>query len=270
VRSAGALVALSLLAAPAAAEVSVRVVPASAGGAAQVELVARAAPLSEVLDRLGRQIGMKVVYEGGAPRQLVTLSLQGRTPAETVLALLEGQGLNYALAGDPTGAGAQTLLVTGTAPASGTSASSPTGPKTLPASSLRRPNTPPPGSGPDAIEGEEEDPEEDEPFDQPLVEPQITSPDAAAAGQPGMPPPSTQADPTGVPVPGPRGPGAQPQVPTNPFPVSPFAPQPAPYMPQPYPPLAPVVPGAVPAPGAAAAPQQQQPQQQQEATPPPG
>ena len=244
-----------------------RVVPASTGAPAQVELVARAAPLNEVLDRLGRQIGMKVVYEGGSPRQLVTLSLQGRTPAETVLALLEGQGLNYALLGDPTGAGAQTLLVTGSAPSTGTSAPAATS-RTTPGAALRRPNAPPPGSSPDAVDGEEEDPEEDEPFDQP-VEPQVATPDAAAAGQPGQAAPSTQADPTGVPVPGPRGPNAQPQVPTNPFPVSPFAPQPAPYMPQPYAPLTPVVPGAVPAPGAQ---QQQQPPQQQEppTAPPPG
>ena len=47
---------------------SVRVVPTTAGPPAQVELVARAAPLNEVLDRLGRQIGMKVVYEGSLPR----------------------------------------------------------------------------------------------------------------------------------------------------------------------------------------------------------
>jgi hypothetical protein len=267
VRPAGALVALSLLAAPAAAEVSVRVVPASSGTPAHVELVARAAPLNEVLDRLGRQIGMKVVYEGGSPRQLVTLSLQGRTPAETVLALLEGQGLNYALLGDPTGAGAQTLLVTGSAPSTGTSAQAATG-RTTPSATLRRPNAPPPGSSPDAIDGEEEEPEEDEPFDQP-VEPQLVTPEGAAAGQPGQPGPSTQADPTGVPVPAPRAPNAQPQAPTNPFPVSPFAPQPAPYMPQPYAPLTPVVPGAVPAPGAPGASQQQPPPQQQDPVAPP-
>ena len=250
--------ALSLLAAPAAAEVSVRVVPASASGPAQVELMARAAPLAEVLDRLARQLGMKVVYEGGSPRQLVTLSLQGRTPAETVLALLEGQGLNFALQADTTGAGVQTLLVTGTAPATGASAAASGRPAP---SAVRRPNATPPGSGPDAMDTEEEEPVEDEPFDQPAAEPPVT-PEGAAAGLPGQAGPTTQADPTGIPVPGPRVPNAQPQqqqAPTSPFPVSPFAPQPQPFMPQPYAPLTPVVPGAVPAPGA---PQQQQPQQQ--------
>jgi hypothetical protein len=266
-------VALSLLAAPAAAEVSVRVVPANAAGPAQVELTARAAPLGEVLDRLARQVGMKVVYEGGgAPRQLVTLSLQGRTPAETVLALLEGQGLNFALQADTTGAGVQTLLVTGTAPSTGTASSSG---RSAPA--VRRPNVPPPGSGPDAIEAEEEEPVEDEPFDQPAPEPQPGTPEGMPAGLPGQAGPTTQADPTGIPVPGmpvqaPRAPNAQPQGPTSPFPVSPFAPQPQPFMPQPYAPITPVVPGAVPAPGAPGAPQPQQPQQQQEppAQPPPG
>ena len=81
---------------PATAEVRVRV----AGGT--VDLTATAAPLAEVLDRLARQTGMKVVYEGAAPRQLVTVSLHGRTPAETVLAVLEGLGVNFALVADPT------------------------------------------------------------------------------------------------------------------------------------------------------------------------
>ena len=67
---------------------------------ASVELAATAAPLAEVLDRLSRQTGMKVVYEGPAPRQLVTVTVRGRTPAQTVLAVLEGQGVNYALVTD--------------------------------------------------------------------------------------------------------------------------------------------------------------------------
>ena len=45
----------------------------------------------QVLDRLARQTGMKVVYEGPAPRQLVTVSLKGRTPAEAVLSVLEAK-----------------------------------------------------------------------------------------------------------------------------------------------------------------------------------
>ena len=48
------------------AEIDVR---ATAGG--RVSLKVNAAPLSEVLDRLARQTGMKVVYDGAPPRALV-------------------------------------------------------------------------------------------------------------------------------------------------------------------------------------------------------
>ena len=216
--------------------------------------MARAAPLQQVLDRLGRQIGMKVVYEGGSPRQLVTLSLQGRTPAETVLALLEGQGLNYALLGDPTGAGAQTLLVTGSAPRLGMKRVGRYRPAT-PSATLRRPRRA--AARVQSRRGRRrgrETPRRTSRSTSPSSR-EVATPDAAAAGQPGQAAPSTQADPTGVPVPGPRGQRTpSPQAPTNPFPVSPFAPQPAPYMPQPFAPLTPVVPGAVPAPGAPGAP----------------
>ncbi len=101
--------ALSLSGPSARAEVEVRV------SGAQVELSAKAAPLAEVLDRLTRQTGIKLVYEGSAPRQLVTLSLRGRSPADTVLALLEGQGVNFALVADPTGSRPQTLMIAGLA-----------------------------------------------------------------------------------------------------------------------------------------------------------
>jgi hypothetical protein len=79
----------------------------------RIDVAAQAAPLADVLDRLAKQIGMKVVYEGSAPRQLITLSLVGRSAAEAVTAILEGQGLNYALILDATATRVQTLLVTG-------------------------------------------------------------------------------------------------------------------------------------------------------------
>ena len=235
-RPVGAFLLSAFLAAPAAAEVTVRVVPASGAMPSHVEVTARAAPLAEVLDRLGRQIGMKVVYEGASPRQLVTLSLQGRSPAETVLALLEGQGVNFALVSDAAGVEVKTLLVAGLAPTAGSLAAA--GPsRSTPSSPFRRPLSPPPGSGPDTME--EEDPEylEDEAFDDPTQ---------AEAGQ---------ADPAATnPVPIPQGPGAQGNLPGQSFPVSPFAPQATPYMPQPFPPLPPGVPGG---PTAPAAPQAQ-------------
>ena len=240
----------AFLAAPAAAEVTVRVVPATDATASSVELTARAAPLAEVLDRLGRQIGMKVVYEGASPRQLVTLSLQGRSATETVLGLLEGQGLNFALVSDPTGTRVVTLLVAGTAPSTGSATPASAGSRSTPSTPFRRPLSPPPGSGPDAVE---EDEPEDEAFDDPAP---AESPEAGPA------------DPAGAnPVPIPQGPGGQPSVPGQSFPVSPFAPQATPYNPQPFPPLPPGVPGG---PGGPAAPVTPQPQPETTTQPPPG
>ena len=88
---------LPILAPTAAADVTVRAIP----GFVSIEV--RTAPLSAVLDVLARQTGMKVVYDGPAPSQLVTVSLSGPCLREAVPRLLEGQGLNYALAGDDTG-----------------------------------------------------------------------------------------------------------------------------------------------------------------------
>jgi hypothetical protein len=243
-----ALVALATATAPATAEVTVRVLPASPGGVAQVELTARAAPLSEVLDRLSRQIGMKVVYEGASPRQLVTLTLHGRTPAETVLGLLEGTGVNFALQADATGARVETLLVAGSAPqaASASAAPAPARGRSVSPSGFRRP-VPPPGSGPDVVEEDApEDLEED-------VEDDPAAPEEAAPVQPD---PNAGNQPAGT-MPPPPG-----NMPTPSFPVSPFAPQP--YTPQPFPP---VPPGA---PVGAGSPQpQQQPPQEPGQQPPP-
>jgi hypothetical protein len=242
-----ALAGLSLLAVPAAAEVAVRV----ADG--HVELVAKTAPLSEVLDRLARQTGMKVVYEGPAPRQLVTVTLRGRSPAETVLSLLEGLGLNFALVADPAGSRVQTLLVAGTASASTTPAS--TTAAARPAPGPRRPFGPPPGASPETVDPafeEEEDLEaaedpafaglppgvEPDPGAAPAVDPSVANPGAPPANAPGPP---------GLPM----------TPPSSPFSASPFTPQP-----QPFPPLPPGVPGTPTAPGAP-------PQGEEPATPPP-
>ena len=105
------LAALTVLAIanPGMAAVDVRVSGQS------IDVQASNAPLSEILDRLSRQTQMKVVYEGAPPRQTVTLDLRGRTLVEAVVAALEGQGVNYALAMDETGTHVQTLLVSGTA-----------------------------------------------------------------------------------------------------------------------------------------------------------
>src|SRR5512135_59530 len=147
-------VLLSLVATVASAEVAVRV----SGG--RVDLTATAAPLADVLDRLARQTGMKVVYEGPAPRQLVTVSLHGRTPAETILAVFEGLGLNYAMVADASGAGVQTLMVAGAAGATAASGTAPTTTRTN-VPGVRRPFGPPPGSSPESVEPGFEDGEQE-------------------------------------------------------------------------------------------------------------
>src|SRR6266511_1870800 len=132
------VLALALLALPTeAAEINVRVAEG------RVDLSANAAPVADVLDRLSKQTGMKVVYEGPPPRQLVSVSLAGRTPAEAVVGLLEGLGLNYMLLGDPSGTRVQTLMMAGAAPATPSARSANANP------SLRM-SSPAPGSSPDA------------------------------------------------------------------------------------------------------------------------
>jgi hypothetical protein len=221
VRPAAVLLVLVFASAPAGAEVTVRL----SGG--QVDLTATAAPVADVLDRLARQTGMKVVYEGPAPRQLVTLSLHGRTPTEAVLDVLEGLGVNFAFVADPSGARVQTLVVAGTASASSASASTASRPA-APATS-RRPFGPPPGASPEmepALDETEEEPEPEDPASQ------------------GVPPGAEGIDPSGVPDPNQPNPGAPPAAGVAPapvmpsFPSSPFAPQP-----QPLPQVPPVVPG---------------------------
>jgi hypothetical protein len=88
-------------------EVDLRATPAG-----RVSLKVGAAPLSVVLDRLARQTGMKVIYEGAPPRTVVRgRQIEDVTPAEAVADVLEGLGVSYALRLDATGAKVDTLLV---------------------------------------------------------------------------------------------------------------------------------------------------------------
>ena len=80
----------------------------------RLDVTAAHAPVSEVLDGLARKTRMKVVYEGPAPRTPVTIELRGRTPAQAVLGVLEGLGLNYALVLDMSGTEVETLMIVGT------------------------------------------------------------------------------------------------------------------------------------------------------------
>jgi len=203
------LVALVLTAPVARAEVVVRVAEE------RVDVTATAAPLADVLDSLARQTGMEIVYDGKPPRQRVTVALEGRSAAEAVQGILEGQGLNYALVADPTGLHVRTLILAGTAgkgPRAGGSSRSP--------SPLSRRPPLPPGASPgmmdplDGLEDEDlydesdlmdEELLEDEP---PLDEEEPLAPAAA------VPPPGSGALPF---------PGGQPRV----YPASPFTPQPS-------------------------------------------
>jgi hypothetical protein len=225
---------LVALARPAAADVQVQV------AGPHVELVATAAPLAEVLDRLSRQTGMKIVYEGPAPRQLVTLSLRGRTPAQTVLAVLEGQGVNFAMVTDPSGANARTLLVAGTTPTPSAGTSVPA--RTVAPPPARHLPFGVPGASPLSEPTFEESEEEEPPTFglPPGVEGISTAPQAES---PAVPP--GQAAPS---VPAVQGPIAPPQQ----FPVSPFAPLPPVPVPQP----------AAPAPNGQASPANAQPPEQ--------
>jgi len=218
-----ALALAALAAAPAMAEVAVRV----SGG--HVDLTATAAPLADVLDRLARQTGMKVVYEGAAPRQLVTLSLHGRTPTETVLAVFEGLGVNFALVADPSGSRVHTLMVAGTA-ASSSPSSAAAGPAASPPAA-RRPFGPLPGTSAEAVD--------------PAFEQLDEEPKADEEAFAGLPPGAEVTDPGGVPMvppdptlanPAAQGPPPGTGTPAQPAPgfsPSPFMPQPLPFPPRP-------------------------------------
>jgi hypothetical protein len=241
VKGPGSIFAALLLAAPvSAAEINVR----AAGG--QLDLSATAAPVADILDRISKQTGMKVVYEGAVPRQLVTVSLHGRTPAEAVEGVLEGLGLNYILVGDVSGTKVQTLMMAGsTAPTVATTSS--------PAGKSDRQLRGTPAAAPDEEPAEEPEAEE-EPEPPPVIAPvnptAATTPPGVVA-PPGMP---GAASPNGAPrVIGPQG------IPTFPgstspgaggptFPGSPVAPQP--FAPQPFGTQPPATTPAAPAVGA--------------------
>jgi hypothetical protein len=79
----------------------------------RVDIQATNAPLSEILDGLARQLKIKIIYEGPPPKQPLTVDLKNRTPAEAFLALMEGQGLTYAVAMDKSGSRVETVLMAG-------------------------------------------------------------------------------------------------------------------------------------------------------------
>jgi hypothetical protein len=84
-----------------------------------LRLSAQAAPLVEVLAELARHTGMRVLYEGAPPQNLISVDLQAKTPAEGLLELIEGLGLNYAAALDGRRGAIRTLLLIGAATGTG-------------------------------------------------------------------------------------------------------------------------------------------------------
>ncbi len=183
--------ALVILSAP-AVHAAVEIRP-EAGG----KLSLRAdAPASEILDRLASQTGMKVVYEGGAPRTRVNVSFENRTQAEAVLLVLEGLGYDYLVRYDRSGTRAELLLVSG--PSSNVN-------KPLPSTSS--PTSTPAGRPARPVDPEEEDEEEAA---------EEAEEEVAAPSEPAAPPPHRPQAPNMRPA---FGPNATPR-----YPVSPFAP----------------------------------------------
>jgi hypothetical protein len=196
-----------LVARPSSAEVQVAVHPD------RVDINARSAPLSEVLDRLAKQTQMQVTYEGAPPRTLVTAAVQSPTPAQALLSVLEGLGVNYALQLDPTGREVKSILVLAEK-GTGASAGAAGGPAHTRQRAPFEPaaaRVPPPPPPPD----EDEDPMADD--DEPPME---MRPDRPGRMRPGRPQPER---PGGF---EPAPPSQAPTIPgpTQAYPVSPFAP----------------------------------------------
>jgi hypothetical protein len=160
---AGLALAVVLGARPGGTETDVR---KAAGD--KLDVRATAAPISEVLDRIARETGMKVTYDGAPPRARVSVTLTGVTPAQAVLAVLEGQGLNYALRMDPRAVRIETLLMV-----AGSGAGAP-----VPAA------RPQPGPRPIDREPDITEPEEEAPSEAPVPAPEERRPFPFPGGTP--------------------------------------------------------------------------------------
>lgn len=169
---------LGLIACPLEAEVEIH----QSGD--RVSLTAVSAPVAEILDRLARQTGMKVVYDAQPPRQLITARLEQRTTAEAVLGIMEGLGFNYALVMDLAGTHVDQLLILG--PVGVAPPAAVGGPAPAPAPPPRRPEPPQLEVDDEADQLAEDEFEEDD--ESPARE--TPAPGASApAGMPGPPPP---------------------------------------------------------------------------------
>lgn len=188
---------------PLRAEVEVR----SAGD--RISLRAVSAPVSEVLDSLAHHTGMSVSYDAAPPRQTLTATLEDRAPAEVVLSVLEGLGLNYALVMDRGGARVDRLLILGALSTTEPTQARSAAPAAQPTPPAQQPN-------PHAELGAREDEDEDDPEEDVLAKLE----QAAAAGAATPPAPTERPAPPQypssaftprLPLPGPAAaPSAQP------------------------------------------------------------
>jgi hypothetical protein len=103
----GVVLAIGVWAGPAQGEVKVSL------KAGRMDIVATRATVTEILDRVASVTGMKVIYDGPVPSKMITKSLPNRTPADAILGMLEGEGINFAVILNPAGTQVETLLVTG-------------------------------------------------------------------------------------------------------------------------------------------------------------
>ena len=101
--------------------------PAPRSGFAEISIQAkdglltlrvRAVPLVDVLESLSHQTGLKVVYEGRRPSQLVTADIEKLSETEALSRLLEGLDIDYAFHSDARGTRVEMIIIsasTGTA-----------------------------------------------------------------------------------------------------------------------------------------------------------
>jgi len=186
----------------------------------RVHIQATATPVSEVLDRLSKTTGMKIVYDGAPPSDRLTAAIDAASETEALSRLLEGLGLTYAFKLDKSGRHVETLFVTTASSRRASSSSAP----------------PPPRMNQVTTEDYDITSVEDEAANDPgALPPEVPDPAAMAAGSPGY---------QNGQLPGQVGvPGADGQDPN--FPGAASFPSPTGPTPPPPPPGFPLFPGPV-------------------------
>jgi hypothetical protein len=188
----------------------------------RVTVKARAAPLVDVLERLSRETGLELVFEGRRPSQLVTVQIDRLPEAEALSQLFEGLGVDYAFHADAAGRRVKMLFVFGASGAEAAAAAPRGGAVRGPVAA--RPPEPVEAQEPfSAEEGAAED-EPPEPFGTPAAGqaedpsapwPLAPRPDGSA---PGFAPPGLSPTPPAFPG------SASAPLPAPAFPVSPSVP----------------------------------------------